>query len=160
MAEYHRVYKEVEPGVWGWTSEAVSSGGIGSGCDYLTCEDSLADLRTVQITVVGQAEVDDSNAYVAVEDNLGNTRAAFEATLVGDDDAQAVLRAQSADGLSSSIVTVTANDGASPTFQLRAEEIHFDGGVPIVRPTFDLSSGTLPQLAQALADLGLIDVVP
>ena len=56
-------------------------------------------------------------------------------------------------------VGVSELDGFS-RFELRADRLHFNNGTPIVRPTFDLSSGTVAQLAQMLADLGLIDVVP
>lgn len=137
--------------------------GAGDGCAYLTCENESARLSTVQVQVVAQAPADaGGNAYVAVEDPDDETRAACEGLYDDTEGTSSMtLLAQTSGATHSAGVYVEATEpGEEATVKIAADKLHFDNGAPITRPTFDLSSGTAADLAQALADLGLITVVP
>lgn len=136
-------------------------GGGGDGCEYLTCADDLATLQTVQTFVIAQAEGAESEAYVAAQDDAFSTRAGIDAQLDGTQEVSSItVLAQSTDGNPGATVVVRSSDvDGFSSVVVTADRKHFDGGTPIVNPTFDLSSGTAAQLAQMLADLGLIDVV-
>lgn len=137
--------------------------GGGGGCVYLECADGAARLATVSVQVVAEVEAAAAgNAYLAVESPTQETRAACDGTY-DDDSGDSSMRmiAQTAGAAHSGGVYVEASEGnAEATVKVAADKLHFDNGAPITRPTFDLSSGTAAQLAQALADLGLIEVVP
>jgi len=99
------------------------------------------------------------NVYVAVELG-GQTRVAFEGQHdTGVSTANVVAQTDGA-AQSGGMLVRASDDDSEVTVKVTAAKLHFDGGAPITRPTFDLSSGTAAQLAQALADLGLITVVP
>lgn len=129
----------------------------GGGCAALQCDPGSASLTEDAVLLVGSLE-----ALATTVDSLGSTRGIAGAQLSEDeDDGRGYLYAQNTAALVSGYagVGVSELDGFS-RFELRADRLHFNNGTPIVRPTFDLSSGTVAQLAQMLADLGLIDVVP
>lgn len=137
--------------------------GAGDGCAYLTCANDSGRLATVQVQVVSETPAaGDGDAYFAVESPAAETRAAVEAQYHdGNGASEVVIVAQTAGAIHSGGMRVDASEEDSEvTVKVTADKLHFDGGAPITRPTFDLSSGTLPQLAQALADLGLITAVP
>lgn len=119
-----------------------------------------------QVLVVGQAaEVGQAaDVYAAVQNPTGETRGGIESVLSGDENENVETTILASNGLGdgndAATITLHSIVGGGGSFQLRGDRLSFSAeATPIERPTFDLSSGTLPQLAQILADLGLINVV-